>query len=76
MWIVADLKYLVDCHKFFCGVFFVLPERDEFDIFGWSCLVPERTFDRIQIVSTNSDELSPSTEILMKFVLQVNERCI
>ena len=69
-----ERTHLIHCHELLRCIFFVLSQRNEFDILWRSGLISERSLDSVQIMGTDGYELSSSTEILMKFVLQINER--
>jgi hypothetical protein len=61
--------YLVRHHKFFCGEFLVLVERDELDVLRCTSFIAERAFDSIQVVCANCHKLTSAAKILMEFIL-------
>lgn len=48
-------------------------EWSKFDLLRVLAHVSERSFDGIQIMRADSDELSHSTKVLVKLVLKINE---
>lgn len=74
--VVPVSKYLVNCHQFFGGVRFFFREWNKFDFLWISCLVSERGFDLVKVVCTDSDQPASPSNILMKLVLKVDERCV
>lgn len=67
------MAHLVDSHELLCSILLRLRERHEFDIAWWSCLILERRFDGVKVMGSNCDELPTPTQVLMKFILQINE---
>lgn len=66
--------HLVDGHQL-CGcVLLVLAERHKLDICRLSGLISEGWGESIEIMSAYRNELSPSADVLMQLVLQVDER--
>lgn len=65
--------YLVYSHQFLGSVLRIPVEWRKFDLLRVLAHVSERSFDGIQIVRADSDELSHSTKVLVKLVLKINE---
>lgn len=65
--------HLVDTHQLLRCVFDIPVQRRELDLLRIPAHVPERSLDRVQIVRTDSDETTLTTQVLVKLVLQVNE---
>jgi hypothetical protein len=68
--------YLIQGHELLSCIFLIFVQRGEFDIFGWPCFISERRDDSVEIMSPDRDKLPSSTDILMKFILKVDERFI
>lgn len=68
--------YFVESHQFLTIHLLGLVKGDKFDVRGRKSLVGERPLDGIQIVGTNGDQGSLTGQILVKLVLQGNERLI
>jgi hypothetical protein len=68
--------YLVKSHQFLTVHLLGLVKGDKFDVLGRESLVGEGTLDGVQVVSTNGDQGSLTGQILMKLVLQGNERLV
>ena len=66
--------HFVDGHQLRCCVLLVLVERYKLDISWLSGLISERWGDSIEIMGAYCNKLSPSADVLMQFVLQVDER--
>lgn len=68
--------HFIQGHKLLCGVGLIFSQGGELDIFGRSSFVSKRRLQCIQIVRSYSHELSSPTDILVKLVLQIDERDI
>lgn len=66
--------HFVDGHQLCCCVLFVLVERHKLDISWLSGLISERWGECIEIMGAYCNKLSPSADVLMQLVLQVDER--
>ena len=70
------IPYLIDSHQFLCSICSILVQRNKSDVFGRFCFISKGWNQRIQIMCSNGNQLSPSTNILMQFILKINERSV
>ena len=68
--------HLVDGHQLFSRALNILVQRRKLDLLRVFAHVPERSLNRIEVVRSNGDESTLTTQILVKLVLQVDERFI
>lgn len=68
--------YFVELHHFFSVHLLGLVERSKLDVLRRQGLVGERAFDRVQIVGSDGDKGALSCKVLVKLVLEGNERLI
>lgn len=68
--------YLVKSHQFLTVHLLGLVKGDKFDVLGRESLVCEGALDSVQVMGTNGDQGSLTGQILMKLVLQGNERLV
>ena len=61
--------HLIDSHEFLCSILLVFSKRSEFNVSRWSCLISEGSFESVQIMSADCNELSPPAYVLMQFIL-------
>ena len=66
--------HLVDGHQLCCRELLVLVERHKLDVSWLSGLISERRGESIEIMCAYCNKLSPSADVLMQLVLQVDER--
>lgn len=65
-----DIKKLDTVHVF------LLLECSEHDVLGSMCFVGDWALDVVVVMSSHGAESSSSADVLMKFVLEVNERVV
>ena len=70
------LVVFVEGHEFLAGHFLGLVERDKLDVLGREGFVCERTLDGVEIVSSDGDERSVTSQVLVKLVLKGDEGVI
>lgn len=63
----------VEGHEFLAGHFLGLVERDELDVLGREGFVCEGALDGVEIVSSDGDERSVTSQVLVKLVLEGDE---
>lgn len=68
--------YLVKSHQFLTVHLLGLVKGDKFDVLGRESLVGEGALNSVQVMGTNGDQGSLTGQILMKLVLQGNERLV
>ena len=68
--------YLINIHKFGCIHAFSLVQRREDNILWFSGVVKKGSLDGVIIMGPNGDQCSFSADVLMQFVLEVNETII
>lgn len=66
----------VEGHEFLARHFLGLVERDELDVLGGEGFVCEGALDGVEIVSSDGDERSVTSQVLVKLVLQGDEGLI
>ena len=66
--------YLVESHQLFSIIALSLAQRCKLDVLRGSCLIAERREKGVQVMSSDSNQLPPSANVLVQLVLQVNER--
>ena len=67
------IEYLVQFHQLHCSHFFGLIESFEGDFSGWFSSVCEWSLNCIQVVSTHGYDGPFTSDVMVKFVLQVDE---
>lgn len=70
------MKYLVQLHQF-CGcILFGLIESFKLDVIWRFSIIDEGTFYGVEVVCTNGDKTSLTTDVLVELILQVDETII
>mmetsp|Transcript_27681 Transcript_27681/g.64564 ORF Transcript_27681/g.64564 Transcript_27681/m.64564 type:complete len:216 (+) Transcript_27681:1036-1683(+) len=65
-----------DLHHPFAVHLIFLVERPEPDVLWWQCLIREGWLQRGEVMSADGHESPPPANVLVKFVLQVNEALV
>lgn len=66
----------VKFHEFNTIDFLCLTQRDEANIRWLSGIVAKWTLDRVQVMGANGNEGTLSAQVLMKFILELNEALV
>jgi hypothetical protein len=73
---VRGLSYIVEIHQFFSIQFACLIQWYEADVLWWKRFVRERSLNRVEVMGTNGYKSPLAGEILVKLILQGDERFI
>lgn len=68
--------HLVADHQLGGGALDVPVQRRKLDLVWISAHVPERSLDRVKVVSTDSDESPLTAQVLVQLVLEGDERLV